>query len=228
MPDHMVIIVLAVGGLVVFLIYKGTMSAREAREEKHRGLRALGFEPLASTPSEVAEAILALHQRGKRPEHKIEEAFERRGSADRLYLFDLKDSSGDRFHHGVIAAFSPRLHVPRLTIFPRLEGEGPLSALGNLLLKKLGQSHGGTVDFASHPRFARRHFVSGPDEAAIRRFLSDRRLDRIAELGHMAVEAEGDRFTHQEVHFGRRGTVTARTEVAQHVQQVEELLQVFG
>jgi hypothetical protein len=228
MPDHMVIIVLAVGGLVAFLLYKGTMSAREAREERRRGLRALGFEPLASPPPQVAELILALHQHGKKREHKIEEMFERTGAADRLYLLDLKDQSIDGVRHGVIAVLSPRLQVPRITIFPRLEGEGRLAALANMLVKRLGQRHGGTLDFASHPRFARRHFVSGPDEASIRRFLTERRLDRLAQMSHMAVEADGDLFTYEEVRFGRRRTGTAHAEVAHHVQQAEELLHVFG
>jgi len=228
MPDHMVIVVLAVGLLVAFLIYKGTLSAREARGEKRRGLRALGFEPVASLPPDVAEAILALHQQGKKPEHTIGEAFERRGSADELYLYDLRSKSGDSVRHGVIAIRSPRLKLPRMTIFPRLEGEGRLSALGNLLIKKLGQRHGRTLDFAAHPHFARRHFVSGANEQPIRRFLTDRRLDRLAEMKHMGVETDGDLFTYEEIHFGRRKHEGPRARTAHDVERAEELLRVFG
>lgn len=221
------IVALAVGLLAVFLIYKGTLSAQANREERLRRLRALGFEPLDSAPAEVAEPILALYTRGKRSEHKIDSVFERRGSTDRLYLLDLKDSSGDSSHEGVIAVFSPRLHIPRLTIYPRLEGEGHLAGLGNRLLKRLVQRHGKTVDFPSHPGFARRHFVSGPDEEAIRRFLTAGRLDRLATIEHMTVEGEGGRFAYQRVHFGRRKVGSDEVELAERVRQAEEVLRTL-
>ena len=226
--DHLGIIVLAVSGLIAFLIYKVTLSVKEAREEKQRALRALGFEPLEPPPAEVVEPLLALHRRGKASRKKIENLYERRGSSDRLYLFDLKDASSDSVHSGVIGVVSPRLRVPRLTIFPRLEGEGRLSALGNLLLRKLGGRHGEMVDLGAHPRFSRRHFVSAPDAEAARRFLTEARLDRLAEMDHMAVEAEGDRFTYQEVHFKRHKTAGDSTETARRVQHAEELLRILG
>ena len=222
MPDHVVILALAVGGLVAFLIYKGVAAAREKEEEKRRGRRALGFEPLSPPPTEVAEPILALHK-GK----KMGDVFERKGSADRLYLFDLTNQSGDSSPRETIAIFSRRLRLPRLTIFPRLEGDGRLAALGNFVLKKLAQRGGRAVDL-SHLRFARRHFVSGPDEAAIRQFLTEGRLDRLAEMEHMAVAGEGGLFTCQRVQIGRRKRRADRTEVSESVQRAEELLRVLG
>jgi hypothetical protein len=227
MPDHLVILVLAVGGLVAFLIYKGTAAARARKEERRRDLRALGFEPLDSPPPEVADPILALYGHGGKSGHKLDNVFERPGSADRFYLLDLKSSSGDSSQEGVIAVFSPRLRMPRLTIFPRLEGDGRLAALGNLLMKKLSQRHGGAVDFAAHPRFTKRHFVSGPDEAAIRRFLTGDRLDRLAELEHTALEGEGALFTYQKFRFPRHGGGTDREQISEHVQQAEQLLRLL-
>lgn len=224
MPYHLVIVALAVAALVIFLIYKGTLSAREAREERLRRLRALGFEPLDPPPAELTEPVLALHERGRKSGHKVDNVFERRGSTDRLYLLDLEDSSGDSSHEGVIAVFSPRLHVPRLTIYPRLEGKGYLAGLGNRLLKKLAQRHGKTVDLPSHPRFARRHFVSGPDEEAIRRFLT---VDRLAAMEHMTVEGEDDHFAYQRVHFGRRKIGSDEVEFAERVQQAEGVLRAL-
>ena len=227
MADHLAVVVLAVGGLIAFLIYKVTLLMKEAREEKQRDLKTLGFEPLDPPPAAVAQPILALHRRGRTSGHKIERLYERRGSGDRLYLFNLKDASSGSARSGVIGAVSPRLRVPRLTIFPRLEGEGRLSALGNLLLRKLGQRHGSAVDFGAHSRFSRRHFVSAPDAEAVRRFLTQRRLDCLAQMGPMAVEAEGDRFTYQEVHLGRRKAESHRAETAQRVQHAEELLRIL-
>ena len=174
-------------GLVAFLIYKGLLSAREAKAERARGLRTLGFEPVETPPEDVRDAILALHRRGKTPGHKIDEVFERRSGSDRFFLFDLEDSSGDTDHTGVMAVLSPRLHSPRLTISPRLEGEGRLASLGNLLLKRVAHHQGQTVDFTSHSRFSRRHFVSGPDPEAIRRF---RELAEGLELYFRTVEPE--------------------------------------
>ncbi len=227
MPEQIVILVLVVGGFVAFLIYKSVAAARERKEEKRRRLRALGFEPVANPPAEVAEPILALHQHGKARQHKISELFERRGSADRLYLFDLESTSGEGGHEGAIAVFSPHLRIPRLAIFPRLEGEGRLAALGNLVLKKLAGRHGTAVDFGSSSRFARRHFVSGPDEGAIRRFLNGDRLDRLAAMDHMAVAGEGGLFTYQRVQIGRRKSRARHTDVAESVQRAEELLRVL-
>ena len=227
MSDHMLVLVLAVGGLVAFLIYKGTMAVRAAREEKIRGRRVLGFEPVASPPPEVAGPLLALFQRGKKSTHRITELYERRGSEDRLFLFDMKDSSGDSSREDTVAVFSPRLHLPRFSFFPRLEGEGGLNALGNLLLKKLGGRHGGVLDFPAHPRFAKRYFVSASDEEAVRRFLTDRRLDALAEIGHVALEAEGDRFAFQEFQFGRQKKEEDRVAVARRVERAEELLRVL-
>jgi hypothetical protein len=226
--DHLAIVVLAVGGLVAFLVYKVTLVVREAREEKQQALRALGFEPLDPPPADVVEPLLALHRRGKPGGKKIENLYERTGSGDRLYLFDLKDAPGDAVHNGVIGVVSPRLRVPRLTIFPWLEGGGRLSALGNLLLKRLGGRHGEIVDLGAHPRFSSRHFVSAPDAEAARRFLTEERLDRLAEMGHMAVEAEGDRFTYQEVHFKRRRRPVDDAGTLERVQQAEELLRTLG
>lgn len=228
MSEYVVLAGLAGVGLVAFLVYKGVLSAREAKAERIRGLRALGFEPLEAPPEDVREAILALHQQGKKPRHKLDQVFERRGSADRFYLFDLEDSSGDTHHTGVMAVHSPRLHSPRLTISPRLEGEGGLAALGNMLLKKMAHREGRAVDFAAHPRFARRHFVSGPDPDAIRGFLTERRLDRLAELQYVAVEAEGHAFTCAHVPFGGKVGRTDRESVTRRVELAEELLRVLG
>ena len=72
MPESVVLIGLAIAGLVVFLIYKGVLSAREAKAERARSLRALGFEPVETPPEDVRDAILALHQKRKTPGHKIE------------------------------------------------------------------------------------------------------------------------------------------------------------
>lgn len=226
MPDHVVILVLAVGGFVAFLIYKGVAAARAKKEEERRHLRALGFEPLDSPPPRVADPILALH--GGKSGHRLDNVFERPGSADRFYLFDVRSSSGDSSREGGIAVFSSRLQIPRLTIFPRLEGDGRVAALGNLVMKKLSRLQGGTVDFAAHPRFAKRHFVSAPDEAAVRRFLTQPRLDRLAELDHMALKGEGEVFTYQEVRFVRPRRETGRDEVSERVQKAEELLRVLG
>jgi hypothetical protein len=228
MSEYVVLVGLAVAGLVAFLIYKGVLSAREAKAERIRGLRALGFEPLNAPPDDVQDAILALHQRGQKPDHKMDEVFERRGSSDRLYLFDLEDSSGDSVHTGVMAVVSPRLHTPRLTISPRLQGEGHLAALANRLLKKVGHHDGRTVDLAAHPRFARRHFVSGPDPEAIRRFLTERRIDRLAELQHVAVEAEGHALTCAHVPFGGKVGQIDRESVTRRVELAEQLLRIFG
>ena len=52
-------------------------------------------------------------------------------SAERLYLFDVRDNSGEGSVHEALAVFSPRLRLPRLTISPRLEGGSRLVALGN-------------------------------------------------------------------------------------------------
>lgn len=226
MPDHMVILVLAVGGFVAFVIYKGVAVARAQKEEKRRHLRALGFELLDAPPPQVADPILALH--GGKSGHRLDNVFERPGSADRFYLFDVRSSSGDGSRQGGIAVFSPRLQIPRLTIFPRLEGNGCVATLGNLIIKKLSRLQGGTVEFAAHPRFAKRHLVSASDEAAARRFLTEGRLDRLAELDHMALRGEGGVFTYQEVRFVRRRNETGRDEVSERVQKAEELLRVLG
>ena len=113
MPDHVVIAALAVGGLVAFLIYKGVLSVREAKAERIRGLRALGFEPLEAPPDDVRDTVLALHQQGKKSDHKMDEVFERRTTSDRFILFDLEGGSGDTKHAGVMAVLSPGLRCPR-------------------------------------------------------------------------------------------------------------------
>jgi hypothetical protein len=228
MPDAVVLVGLAVAGLVVFLVYKGVLSAREAKAERIRGLRVLGFEPVERPPEDVRDAILALHRHGKKPEHKIDEVFERRSGSDRFVLFDLEDTSGDTDHTGVMAVFSPRLQSPRLTISPRLEGGGRLAALGNMLLKKAAHHSGGTVDFAAHGRFSRRHFVSGPDPEAIRRFLTARRLDGLAEMKHIAVEANGRVFTCAHVPFGGKVGRIDRESVTRRAELAEQLLGILG
>jgi hypothetical protein len=225
MPDHIAVLVLAGGGLVAFLVYKGVQWARAAREERFRNLRALGFEPLEPPPTEVVEFLLALHGGKKR----VTDLFERRGSAERLYLFDLQDNSGESSAHEALAVFSPRLELPRLTISPRIGGDGRLAALGNRLLKKLARRRGKAVEFPSHPRFAQRHLVNAPDEEAARRFLTPDRLDRLAAMGRMVVEGEGGRFTYQRIRFQRRaGHWSDRQEIAERVQDAEELLRTFA
>lgn len=225
MPHHIAILVLAVGGFVVFLIYKGVQWARAAREERLRNLSALGFEPLDPVPPEIAEPLLALHDE----KGKLTDVFERRGTTDRLYLFDLKDRSDESSLHEALAVFSPRLELPRLTLSPRIGGDGRLAALGNLFLKKLARRRGKAVEFPSHPRFAQRHLVNAPDEEAAHRFLTPDRLDRLAAMGRMVVEGEGGRFTYQRIRFQRRASHWSdRQEIAERVQDAEELLRVFA
>jgi hypothetical protein len=223
MSDHVVMLVVAVGLFVAFLLYKGVLSARATREERLRGLRALGFEPLDSLPAEVTEPLLVLHEK-----KTIKNVFERRGSADRVYLCDLESSSDDSAHHQTLVVVSPRLRLPRLTIFPRIAGDGHLATLGNLLLKKLGPRSGKMVDLGSHGRFNERHFVSGPDEATLRAFLTTDRLDHLATLEHMVVDGEGGLFTYQRVQFRQQRKRPHRDEVAERVQQAEEVLRALG
>jgi hypothetical protein len=225
MTDSIVILLLAVVGFLAFLCLKIVQRARAANEERRRTLQVLGFEPLAPPPAEVTEPIVALHG-GKKTLARV---FERRGSADRLYLFDLRDSSGEGSVHEALAVFSPRLDLPRFTISPRLEGGGRLVALGNRVIEMRARRRGPAVEFPSHPEFARRHFVNAPDAESVHRLLTSQRLDRLTPLGQIVVEAEGRVFSVQRIRLGRRAW--ARTDphkVAERVHEAEELLRALG
>jgi hypothetical protein len=216
--------VLALAALLVWIV----LHARQKSAERRAALRSLGFAPVPSSDAEVVSTIVDLCKRSRGDSYRVDNLLERRGSDHRLLLFDLHDTSGDNDHPGLLAVMSRRLDLPRFTLYPRLETEGRLAAVANAVLEKLVRHQGKTVAFPAHPSFDRRHFVSGGDEGAIRRFFGEDRLAALAEKQYLMIEAGGDCFTVGRVYPRGRPSGSDLDDVSQRVEEAEELLRLFS
>jgi hypothetical protein len=227
--NELLLIALAVLALVAFVVYRIVLHVRRKSAERRAALRSLGFEPIHSDDPEVVSTIVDLCKRSKGDHYRVDNLLERRDSDHRLLLLDLHDTSGDNHHPGLLAVTSPRLDLPRFTLFPRLETEGRLAAVANALLERLVRHQGKPVGFSSHPAFDGRHFVTGPDEEAIRRFLDEDRLGALAQKQHLVIEAGGNAFTVDRLNLrgGQRGG-SDLTDVAGRVEEAEGLLRLFS
>jgi len=225
-PSVVLAIVAGVLCLVAFGILKAVQAESQRREERDQALRALGFWPAEAPDPGLVPRLVALHRRSRRQNLRVENLRERRGADGTLYLFDLRDRSGknSRVRHGTLAVLSARLRLPRFSLSPRIDREGRLAAVANLLLEKLTRGSGERVAFPGHAELERRYSVRGPDPEAIRRFFTDDRLRWLAERPHWMVEAEGDLFTFARFRLESRGRAGEDLDLPDRIEKALELL----
>jgi hypothetical protein len=198
MNDYVPAIALALLALAVLVITWVIRSARERKAARAREAAALGFRPMAPADPDVVGRIAALHRRSPGHALDVRELWCQERGFQTLYLFDLVDRSAQDAGptaERAIAVVSAALHLPRFSLLPRIEGEGMLGALGNLLLERFATPAGEPLAFPSSPAFERRYTLAAADEQAARRFFTAERLAGLGETRFWMVEGENDTLT---------------------------------
>jgi len=222
------LVVLAILGLVAFLVFRILQYARQKREERRLALRLVGFEPATGASAGDRSALIDLCRPEKAAgRFEVENLLERRGADHRIFLFDLRDAQRDEGRSAVLAVTSPRLAMPRFKVFPRIEPEGRLVALANAVIEKMIALEGTVVSF-DDSAFSRRYTVAGADEGEIRRFLDGDRRARLAEREGLMIDAEGRSFAVDRLRFGRGKDPADVADVTQRVEEAERLLRLFA
>jgi len=222
------LVVLAVVGLVAFLVFKVVQGVKQKAEERRMALRLLGFEPVSDPVPEYA-ALIDLCRRGRDPNRfRIDNLRERRGSDHRVLLFDLADTEDQNDRPSQLAVRSRRLSMPRFMLFPRLPSEGRLAAFANTLLEKVMSKEGQVVSFPDDDAFSRRYTLVGPDEDAVRRFFDRERRAELAETEGLTIDGASDSFAIDRLRIGTHHRRTDVSDVSERVEEAERLLRLFS
>lgn len=196
---------LVLGVLLLFvLIIAGVIDWQRMQREKRAQIsRSLGFEPV-EPDDELTHKIAQLYSavRLKRTDadtgrFKLSNVSVKRMFDARMYLFDLRDTSGEDGGSSEIqsvAVVSSDLFLPTFVIIPKSDTQGVISRWGNHLLSILVARFGTQVEFPHIPEFERKYLVSSPDPQGTRRFLDSGRLASLAQTGLIGVLAGGDVF----------------------------------
>lgn len=186
--------VVLIGGTVLLLVRQN----RRTRQRKQALAARLGFTPYAPGTLNLEERIIELHTISGSQRLCIEHAFVRTEGEATFLLFDLVDTSesGSVMQTGGLAVHSPRLELPRFSLYPKVVMQGTLARLANRFLQTVMQRRGGTIDMQAQPRFDERYFLLGPDPDAVRNFLDPYRLSFLSQHAYRAVEAGGEILTY--------------------------------
>lgn len=191
-------VVLGVVGAVVAvmaLAVVGVGRTRAWRQERRARFAGMGFQPGWPAEMPLLPRIRALM---RIDDEDAPEVWHRTGEDWTLILLQFPDKLGP-----TVAVRSPRLALPRLSMFPRVDQEGRLADLANRTMETLFERVGGQVSFSSPAGFVRRYMVGGPDEAALREFFTEERRRLLGETRLWSLEGEGDLFVLEEVPLGK-------------------------
>ncbi len=230
-----VTIVLGVLGVVGAIVALMVRSERKDRRTKLQIGRALGLVPVEPDP-EFVRRLTQLYRglRAGEGGNAMDEYEFRNVSVGKLpdgevFLFDLIDASGgesSRTENQAVAIVSPHLNLPPFAIFPKADIEGTLPNLANKVLGWVVSKCGDPVEFPQVPEFGQRYLVSSRDPEAVRRFLDDGRLRRLADTRLLSIQAGGDIFTLSRVDtFAESATEETMRE---RVEQARTLLSIFA
>jgi hypothetical protein len=218
------VLVIGVIALVGMAIVR---SARAERKRRSEIALTLGFTPVEPTPdfNAMVNALYGKLRVGRQPgdgaQYHLSNVFGRHSADAEMFLFDLKDKSGDdasRTERQAVLIVSPHLDMPAFVIFPRADVDGVLSKLGNRLLEWVISRWGDPVEFPDAPDFERRYIVTAPEPDAARRFLDEDRLGRLAETRLLNIHAWGNMFTLARIDFAAKAdtveTASERVDLA--------------
>ncbi len=191
---HLVIL-LAVVSLVSSVLLAVGLRRRQRRRVAECLARRerMGLRRQPAADPHVLERLRTLFRGPRGGQTRILDVWDKEIPEGRLYLLELADQSGQGNASSLVTALhSPDLAVPRISLFPLLNQGGMLADLANKAITMAFEQAGNRVDFPSPGSFVRRYLVGGPDEAALRGFLTEERRAGLGETSAWHLEAEGD------------------------------------
>jgi len=204
MVDIKLMVVALVIGLFALIVAWMILAERKSRTAQRQALQSLGLSPLEPSP-ELAQQIAQLYQNirkqrlnSKAEAYELRHVFGKRIQDGELFVFDLINRSGNEdsvTENQAVAIRSTHLHLPPFMIVPKSDIPGLPSDLGNKLLAWVVERFGNLVEFPQAPEFTQRYLVSSPEPEAVRQFLDETRLRRLAKTRLVGVHAGGDIFT---------------------------------
>ena len=187
----LLLVLLALAALIVAVIVGAIIWAvaatRKRRAERGDELTALGFEPVASPPPALRDALASLQAHAEGPPPTIGNLHRRSTPAGELYLLDTQ--GGDAGHiwlgAGTLAALISDLGAPSLVLLPG--APQPSGGLAQAALQRaldlIGSINGLVrIAYPDDVEFSERFVALGDDEEAVRAFLTDARRTALLEL----------------------------------------------
>ena len=178
-----VLLVAVIVGAIIWAV----AATRKRRAERGDELTALGFEPVASPPPALRDALASLQAHAEGPPPTIGNLHRRSTPAGELYLLDTQ--GGDAGHiwlgAGTLAALISDLGAPSLVLLPG--APQPSGGLAQAALQRALDLIGGIsglvrIAYPDDVEFSERFVALGDDEDAVRAFLTDARRTALLEL----------------------------------------------
>lgn len=228
MPFLLIGFFLLVGLVAVYAI----TSYRKAEARKKATALAAGFTPFADPSSQVSRRIVGLFENPRRKQLKLTNLWLKRFPDGEMYLYDLKETSGDsddQLATQDLLFVSSYLHLPRFTLVPRLDIDSKLGEMFDQFMR-WAVSVGGTKPLRplGNPEFDEHYWVSGPDHAAIRQYLSSDRIAWLANTRSYHLEAEGDAFTFTHAVYGAKTASRSAASQPDLNQKISQGMQLFN
>ena len=198
----LLLVLLALAALIVAVIVGAIIWAvaanRKRRPEHGDDLATLGFEPVASPPPALRDALASLQSRAEDPPPTINNLHRRSTPAGELYLLDAQGGDGGRIWlgAGTLTALIPGLAAPSLVLLPG--APEPAGGLAQAALQRAldligGMSGLARIAYPDDVEFSERFVALGDDEEAVRAFLTDARRTALLELPPaVAFTAKGE------------------------------------
>lgn len=205
MAEIKLMVVALVIGLFALIVTWMILAERKSRAAQRQALQSLGLAAVDPPPGDLAQKIAQLyrairkhHRHAANDRYELRNVFGKRLHHGEMYIFDLVNTSGDEdsvTESQAVAMVSPHLNLPPFMIVPKSDIPGLTSDLGNKLLGWVVERFGNLVEFPQAPEFTQRYLVSSPEPDAVRQFLDETRLRRLAKTRLVGVHASGDIFT---------------------------------
>jgi hypothetical protein len=200
-PMNQQLIALTIVGLIVvafvLMLVVAIASGRKQAQEKRQTAEALGFTLLDPPPTDVAERLIPLHQKGYHQQLALRNLQQLRRPDCSLYLYDVWDVGGndhDLESSDAVALVAADLDLPRFSIVPKVNVVGWTGDMANKFIEKLVGLHAQVIKFDEHPHFEQRYFVSGDNEFDVRRYISGPVLAALmqTQIEGLVISAWGD------------------------------------
>jgi large-conductance mechanosensitive channel len=185
-------------GVFVFLAWTAIRSARRRLREQERLMQQMGFAKSDPRDPLIQNELLALISRRKKGA-TLSNIYRYANSGYDLFRYDVRH--GKESNTGAMALLLHDLHLPAMSIAPRIELPGIFGKLVNKLVESVITRAGAEeVELSGCPQFGKKYrvFVQG-GQAAVRA-LPPIVWDRLAALsGQMLLDVDGRVVTYQEM-----------------------------
>ena len=201
--DFIIIVLLVLAGIVIYTV-RSIRKRNKAPIIDQIGMTEIDYVSVPFPNSNVKRSVIQLHTKYQDQKLVMHDVYQQNQSDFQIFLFDLQDQGrkeASSLAQDMIAVFSAKFNLPRLTILTRPQVTGTFGTIFEQFLNRLANWEDNLqglqkISFPDRVGFDQRYMVFGVDQEITKAYLTSDRLDFLEKVSnHYAIDTGGDTFT---------------------------------